>query len=954
MESSGPGGPVLDPKSHGTVLETEQKEKKSELNGHVDDNLPRSKPHSESGVVSPREQTVNLEQQSDVKIESSKTDKPLLNGNSPPKGEKTTDEPATTSMTGEPVLKNDLESEQGSEAAGAHATEEPKVTESKSREPVEIALVSDKKKDESTKPANDVSMSHQIPVATPVVDESDTKQPPTEETPKEAVSGDVQDTEMTDAPPDKAGEADEPPASGEPMNTSQDETALPTSEVDLGSSSMSQLAIETTEKASSPAAPAGDLPVTGAPGVKIAREREDDSNDEPAPKRARTEPEEDKTAPAPPLADVPSDAQAEVVVPGTESTGLAHTSLDKLANWLDEESNKREISPFQRREMRKVIGRVKKTKAGAHFRDSVQKLWPALWDSYVAKVDRPMDLAGLERGLRDLNGPYNTYGEFRSDLRLIFDNALVFNGSVHDITASALSAVRAVWEEVLPIPAEEPVKPKAVPKAKPVRESRAVVANADAARRPSAAPTTSPAVEAPASKPTAPPQEHSADRRSSTATEGDRPKRTVRAPKPKDIDYTTKPSRKKLKPELQFAEEVLTEIMSGKNHQLNAWFMDPVDAEGLNIPDYYSIIKKPMDLNKASRMLSGGEISNLKDFDRTVRLIFDNCYKFNGPVDQGNPVSAIAKQLEDVYLAQMKGKDAWLAKYAKANAPASASNASDEEEEEEEDIGDDAGDAPVDNKALEELQAKLDEETKKLNSMFLTANQNLIDVQKNIVDMIQKALIEKGREIQSARAKAKSEKPKKSGKTAKSKTAGPGGRKSTGGAAQPKKTGGPKKAASKKSLTAADKDQIASAINDLDGPHLDRAIDIIKRDTGQNENNAGELELDIDQLSNEALLKLWELCKKALPNFARDSAPVAPPEVNRPSAKQGAAAANKSAGGKSKKNKPMSAQEQEARIAQLKELRGLYKDGQEPGDETRMTQLTPGAESSDDSDSEEE
>ncbi|EFY92185.1 transcription regulator BDF1, putative [Metarhizium acridum CQMa 102] len=901
MESSGPDTPVLDPKPHDIVPEKQQNEQKSELNG-------------------------------------------------PPTQETKTTEPAKTSqLADEPTLRSDSEPKPVSEAPGTLESQEGLATESKEPEKPPPALDEEEKK--STEPSDTIKPEQSV-VAVPAVEESDVK-PPAEESAKKLASDTAQDTEMTDVPSEKVDKTVEPSASGEATVTSQDATALPTSQVDLGPSSKSQLAIDTAEKAISPTEPTGDLPMHDAPGVKIAREREDDASEEPAPKRARTEPEEDEAAPVPSTTDVPSDAQAEVVVSGTESPGLAPTALNKLSNWLDEETNKREISHFQRREMRKVIGRVKKTKAGGHFRDSVQKLWPALWDSYVAKVDRPMDLAELERGLRDLNGPYSTYGKFRSDLRLIFDNALLFNGPHHDITASAVTAVRAVWEEVLPIPSEEPAKPKAVPKAKPIRESR-TVANADAARRQSAGPTVSPVAETPANKPAVvATQDHSADRRSSTATEGDRPKRTVRAPKPKDIDYTTKPSRKKLKPELQFAEEVLAEIMSGKNHQLNAWFMDPVDAEGLNIPDYYSVIKKPMDLNKASRMLSGGEISNLKEFDKTVRLIFDNCYKFNGPVEQGNPVSAIAKQLEELYVAQMKGKDAWLAKYAKANAPASASNASDDDEEDEEEDGEDAVDAPVDTRAVEELQAKLEEETKKLNSMFLTANQSMIDVQKNIVEMIQKTLIEKAREIQLARTKAKNDKPKKAGKPAKSKTAGSGGKKSTGGVAQSKKAGGSKKAAPKKSLTAADKDQIANAINDLDGPHLDRAIDIIKRDTGQNENNDGELELDIDQLSSDALLKLWELCKKALPNFAKDSVPVASTEVNRPPAKQ-AATASKSAGGKSKKNKPMSAQEQEARIAQLKELRGLYKDGQEPGDETRVAQLTHGAETSDDSDSEEE
>ncbi|PHH69960.1 hypothetical protein CDD83_5552 [Cordyceps sp. RAO-2017] len=236
--------------------------------------------------------------------------------------------------------------------------------------------------------------------------------------------------------------------------------------------------------------------------------------------------------------------------------------------------------------------------------------------------------------------------------------------------------------------------------------------------------------------------------------------------------------------------------------------------------------------------------------------------------------------------------------------------------------------------------------------MLLGGNQNLIDIQKGIVDMVQNALIKAAQAAQQARAK-KEKASKKSGKGGKAKASGgSGGRKSTGGASQPKKSGGSKKAAAKKSLTVVEKDQIASAINDLEFPHLERAIDIIKKDTGQNENNDGELELDIDQLSNEALFKLWDLCKKALPGFGKDSAaaPNTSPDVNRgASAKQ----APKTAA-KPKKNKPMSAQEQEARIVQLRDLRDLY-SGQEPAEAPKVTQApTPTADSSDDSDSEED
>ena len=108
-------------------------------------------------------------------------------------------------------------------------------------------------------------------------------------------------------------------------------------------------------------------------------------------------------------------------------------------------------------------------------------------------------------------------------------------------------------------------------------------------------------------------------------------------------------------------------------------------------------------------------------------------------------------------------------------------------------------------------------------------------------------------------------------------------------------------------------------------------------------------------MSTDALLKLWELCKKALPSFARDVANAA---AEKSAAK--AAARQASGGAKPKKNKPMNAEEQEARIAQLTALRDLYKDGQDPGDAARALHaeesmnISHGADSSDDSDSEEE
>ena len=49
-------------------------------------------------------------------------------------------------------------------------------------------------------------------------------------------------------------------------------------------------------------------------------------------------------------------------------------------------------------------------------------------------------------------------------------------------------------------------------------------------------------------------------------------------------------------------------------------------------PGYSRIITNPMDLSTMTRRVKQGKYSNLEDFERDLKLIFDNCARFNGPV----------------------------------------------------------------------------------------------------------------------------------------------------------------------------------------------------------------------------------------------------------------------------------------------------------------------------------
>lgn len=61
-----------------------------------------------------------------------------------------------------------------------------------------------------------------------------------------------------------------------------------------------------------------------------------------------------------------------------------------------------------------------------------------------------------------------------------------------------------------------------------------------------------------------------------------------------------------------------------------AIFLKPVDPIELNIPDYFTIIKKPMDFSTIKKRLNSGLYTNFKEFDDDMKLVFYNCIIYNG------------------------------------------------------------------------------------------------------------------------------------------------------------------------------------------------------------------------------------------------------------------------------------------------------------------------------------
>lgn len=821
---------------------------------------------------------------------------------------------------------------------------------------------------------------------------STTETPTTEPAPKPPASvkqeedRQQEDVEMADALPATVEEPAKPeeskPAEATPTATQQETQDTAVSDIPPPTPAEDKKKEEDAPKPS-PAAPVtADTSMSDAPppssSSKPYREREEDSEDEPVAKRAKVSSATDQ-------ANVKNEAKREdkmdIDSKPAASSASTPNPADRNENrtLADDSINHLPISDFMNRQIRQVLAGVKKTKAGFHFRLPVSELWPGLWNEYSAKVKDPTDIQTMEKRLRGNLAKYQTVGDFKRDLDKLVANSTTFNGEYHDVTAAARSCRDTILARLGACPAFEPSRPekKDFSKQHPTRHAEPRAAthhsppSAPLPQRPqqprvntaaAPAPSSSKPIESPAFAIPANNNGMPLIRRDSTKPDS-RAKRPVKPTHSKDLVYDTK-RKKKLSPELRFCEEVLTELRKQRYYEFNEAFQKPVDPVALNIPTYHKIIKKPMDLSTMQSKLNAGDYANSKEFERDFDLIIKNCRLFNG---EQHIVYEQALRLQNLYRREMSKKDDWLAKHAPPPAaPHHSSNTSPRMKDDSDwDEHESEGEPDVVDEELKGAQQRLasymkrlEEEQKKINDIMLEMNPNMADVEiaQSVVAMLQKQIISERSKIASMQptkkaapakphhAKPAASKPKKAmpsggssshhagGSVTKKASSGHSGMGGHGGGmgGMPKKAAA-RKPAPKRKMGTVEKEVIAAGIAELEGLQLERAIDIIKNDTGTGENDSGELELDIDQLSQEALTQLYDLAIKAFPNLQREkertmAAQAAPPPPST-------AAARAKPVQKTKKNKPMSKMEQERRLQQLNELRaqaGRGSGSQEP------------------------
>eukprot|EP00842_Homolaphlyctis_polyrhiza_P005041 jgi/Hompol1/5538/HPOL_004518-RA len=83
-------------------------------------------------------------------------------------------------------------------------------------------------------------------------------------------------------------------------------------------------------------------------------------------------------------------------------------------------------------------------------------------------------------------------------------------------------------------------------------------------------------------------------------------------------------------------------------HKSSIWFLNPVDPIAQNIPNYFDIIKHPMDFSTIKNKLDRGLFANVHEFIADISLVFSNACSFNPPDTQVHmDALVLAKKFEE-------------------------------------------------------------------------------------------------------------------------------------------------------------------------------------------------------------------------------------------------------------------------------------------------------------------
>ncbi|KAI8098960.1 Bromodomain-containing protein [Halteromyces radiatus] len=445
---------------------------------------------------------------------------------------------------------------------------------------------------------------------------------------------------------------------------------------------------------------------------------------------------------------------------------------------------------------------------------------------YPKIIKHPIDLTTIDRKLQ--HGEYNDVNEFVADIRLLFNNCYKFNGPEAMVSMLCQNVESAFEKSLRQMP--------------PSKDSPSANVSPDVKEG------------------SVQHQQHSPLHGTSSfrrISEDSRPKREIHPPPSKDYPETmTKQRRRrsngahtgaagtsggrrrKMDAQLKFCGQAIRELKKNKYRDINYPFLHPVDAVALNIPDYHTIITHPMDISTIERQLNEGEYDSPESFESDVRLMFNNCYRYNPPA---LPVHKMAKDLEKVFDEKWKH----LPEPEPSPPPPSpprptqssvitrkADSYSTEEEEEEENVSDDSEDDRDDR--IAELERHIANISQQIASIKSTKKKS---DRKSTAGVKRKS---KQSTTSAHRKTSKEKAPPKPRRRA------------------PKQQRKPSLGSELPEFTFEQKKELSESINNLTGERLNTVVNIIQSSMPNLDGGQEEIVLDIDALDRKTLHRLHE------------------------------------------------------------------------------------------------
>lgn len=426
------------------------------------------------------------------------------------------------------------------------------------------------------------------------------------------------------------------------------------------------------------------------------------------------------------------------------------------------------IPKHQQQFASKVIKIIKRMKDASPFLQPVdtEKLKIPFYYNYIT---RPMDLSTIDRKLSA--SAYEDIQNYIDDFNLMVDNCIRFNGADAGISQMARNIQAAFEKHILAMPLKEPLPTDKTQISKKKGENQLNAEGLPVIRR-------------------------------GSNNGGNRPKREIHPPKPKDMPYDIRPRKKKFVAELRFCQQVLKELTSKKYESFSYPFLEPVDPVALNCPTYFDYVKEPMDLSTVQNKLNNNQYENAEEFEKDIRLVFKNCYIFN---PEGTAVNMMGHRLEAIF------DKKWIDRPITPPTPPPMSEDEESEYESEDEI-------------------EIDESM--VTTPAITFLEEQISRMKEELIKLKKEEIEKIRKERASQPKKKIKKNKVNKK---------------------KKI---------ETITYDMKIELSEKIGELPENKLNQVLAIISTATNINTQNGEEIELDMDQLDNETLLKLYNLVFK--------------------------------------------------------------------------------------------